>query len=175
MTSRTITWLFIDDQERRAREAIQRKLTLTHGSGAAIATSSYSAGPQVPRYSGARQFLGPLRQAFHDGESFVPHHIHLVQGGCGGPGRHAEGLQGRRGAESEVEQAAWETETIRAGGTRVKTWARGSGALSESTRRSEIDQVTEGRPMSFCTARGDKSARKCAGRTGAGLRRRHAR
>ena len=113
MTSRTITWLFIDDQERRAREAIQRKLTLTHGSGAAIATSSYSAGPQVPRYSGARQFLGPLRQAFHDGESFVPHHIHLVQGGCGGPGRHAEGLQGRRGAESEVEQAAWETETKR--------------------------------------------------------------
>ena len=66
----------------------------------------------MPRYSGARQFLGPLRQAFHDGESFVPHHIHLVQGACGGAGRHAGGLQGRR-AESEVEQAAWETETIR--------------------------------------------------------------
>ena len=57
----------------------------------------------------------------------------------------------------------------------MKTWARGSGALSESTRRSEIDQVTEGRQLSFCMACGDKSAMNCDGRTGAGLRRRLAR
>ena len=55
----------------------------------------------MPRYSGARQCLGPLRQAFHDGESFVPHHIHLVQGGCGRPGRHSGGRR-----EAEVEQVA---------------------------------------------------------------------